>query len=280
MKRMWMFGIGIALCVSLTFPTAEARTLAEITKAGQIVVGAKADQPPWGGLDPQGRIVGWEPDLAHKLAEYLLGNPNKVRFVAVVGANRIPFLQSEKIDICWATMTNSPERAKQIDFSIPYFHSSALLMVKKDSSIKDIEDLKGKTVILIKGTMPAIVLEKLMPDAHYIKFDTTSEAMQALRDGRGVAFAQSDLQLFEILAENPQFKLVGRRFTNEIWGVGLRKGEEDIKAFVNLAISHMYHTGFLLDSVNKWWKGDYLNHIKGIAKEQFEKYMPEMYRAK
>jgi polar amino acid transport system substrate-binding protein len=280
MKRIWIFGIGIALCISLTFPTAEARTLADIIKAGELAVGSKADQPPTGGLDAQGRIVGWEPDLARKVAEYLFGDANKVRFVAVVAGNRIPFLQSGKIDICWATMAYTPERAKQIDFSIPYFAAGSLLLVKKDSPIKEIEDLKGKTTIVTKGSTQAIWLEKQLPDAHYIKFDTNSEAMQALRDGRGVAFAKDDSLLWAIAEQNSQYKVVGRSYMDEIWEVGFRKDEEDIKAFVNLAISHMYHTGFISYSLDKWWKGNYVDYMKKQTKGIFEKNLPESYKAK
>jgi len=280
MKSIWIVGLAIALSLSLTFSLAEAKTLADIMNAGKIVVGSKADHPPWGGLDAQGKIVGWEPDLCHKLAEYLFGDPNKVEFVAVVGGNRIPFLLSEKIDIIWATMTNTPKRAEVIDFSIPYFHSGALLLVKKDSPIKDLEDLNGKTAIVIKGTIPGQTLQKLVPGANYIKFDKTSEAVQALRDGRGVAFSQSDMLLYKLVEKNPEFKIVGRNYTDETWGVGFRKGEEDIKALVNLAIVHMYETGYLLDTVERWWKGDYVKYIKETADKMFIKHMPERYKAK
>ncbi len=105
--------------------------------------------------------------------------------------------------------------------------------MKKGSPIKSINDLKGKTVITIKGTTGAQGLEKLVPDANQIKFDKTSEALQALRDDRGVAFAQDDILLYKLVLEYPDYTVVGEVFNPTDWGVGFRKGENDIRESVN-----------------------------------------------
>ncbi len=249
----------------------EARSIDEIKKSGKIIIGAKGDYPPWGVINAQGKFEGWEIDLCQKYTEFLFGDPNKVEFVAVTGGNRIPFLNSGKIDIIWATMGITEDRAKVVDFSIPYFSSGVQLMVKKGSPIRSINDLKGKTVITIKGTTGAQGLEKLVPDANQIKFDKTSEALQALRDNRGVAFAQDDILLYKLVLEYPDYSVVGEVFNPTDWGVGFRKGENDIRESVNDSLRRMYREKFLQESLKKWWKGleldEYLKRIDVMFKK-------------
>ncbi|MBW1982593.1 MAG: transporter substrate-binding domain-containing protein [Deltaproteobacteria bacterium] len=271
MKRMLTLLIVVAVSLSMSFSVAQAKTLADIIKSGKIVIGVKGDYPPWGVINAKGQFEGWEIDLCHKLAEYLFGDPSKVEFVAVTGGNRIPFLNSGKIDIIWATMGYTPQRAKVVDYSIPYFKSGVQLLTKKGSGIKSIYDLKGKTVITIKGTTGAQGLAKLVPEAKQIKFDKTSEALQALRDDRGVAFAQDDILLFKLILDNPELEVVGEVFNPTDWGIGFRKGEDDIKAYVNLALRYMYQTGYLQSSLRKWWKGQELDEYLKRIDDMFSK---------
>ena len=170
----------------------------------------------------------------------------------------------------WATMGYTEERAKVVDYSIPYFKSGVQLLTKKGAGIQKLEDLSGKTVITIKGTTGAQGLEKLVPDAKQIKFDKTSEALQALRDDRGVAFAQDDILLFKLVQENPDWEVVGRVFNPTDWGVGFRKGEDDTRKYVDQALMTMYYSGFLQESLKKWWAGqeldEYLQRIDDMFK--------------
>ena len=261
----------IVVCLMISFAgIGQAKTLDEIKKAGKIVIGVKGDYPPWGVINQNNEFEGWEIDLCRKLAEFLFGDPTKVEFIAVTGGNRIPFLNTNKIDIIWCTMGITEERAKVVDFSIPYFRSGVQLLTKHDSGINDINDLKGKTVITIKGTTGAQGLEKLVPEAKQIKFDKTSEALQALRDDRGVAFAQDDILLFKLIETMPEYRVVGQVFNETDWAVAFRKGEDDIRNYVNDAIQKMYDSGFLVESLKKWWVGqemeEYVNRIHDMFK--------------
>ncbi len=269
--KKWGITIILAVLIIAVAGPVPARTLDDIKAAGKIVIGVKGDYPPWGVINKNNEFEGWEIDLCHKLAEFLFGDPEKVEFVAVTGGNRIPFLNSGKIDIIWATMGITPKRAKVVDFSIPYFKSGVQLLTKKDSGIQKLEDLKGKTVITIKGTTGAQGLDKLVPDADQIKFDKTSEALQALRDDRGVAFAQDDILLFKLVQDNPDWRVTGRVFNKTDWAVGLRKGEADIAEFVNESIRKMYKSGYMVETLKAWWAGqeldEYVNRIHDMFKE-------------
>ncbi len=271
MKKLIYLIIILSITLSFGFINAEAKTLKDIIDSGKIVIGVKGDFPPWGVINPQGKFEGWEIDLCHKLAEYLFGDPDKVEFVAVAGGSRIPFIQAGKIDIIWSTLGWTAKRQKVIDYSVPYFSSGSQLLVKKDSSIKDLEDLDGKTVIVMPGSIPAQELVKIVPGVKQLKLSKTTEALQALRDDRGVAYAQADLFLAEIARGNPEFKITGRLYAPEWWGVGIRKGEDDIKAFVNLAIRQMYETGYLKESLIKWWQGQSLENITKLVDDIYTK---------
>jgi len=268
MRKLFISSFTVLMVLSFISIAAEAKTLEEIKKAGKIVIGAKGDYPPWGVINAQGKFEGWEIDLCNKLSEYLFGDPARVEYVAVTGGNRIPFLNSGKIDIIWATMGYTEERAKVVDFSIPYFSSGVQLMVKKGSPIRSINDLRGKTVITIKGTTGAQGLERLVPDANQIKFDKTSEALQALRDDRGVAFAQDDILLYELVHDYPDYTVVGEVFNPTDWGVGFRKGENDVREYVNQSLKRMYREKVLQGSLKKWWRGieldEYLKRIDAM----------------
>jgi polar amino acid transport system substrate-binding protein len=272
MKRFLLFVLAVIFCLGVIAVPGQAKTLKDIIKSGKIVIGVKGDYPPWGVINAKNKFEGWEIDLCHKLAEYLFGDPNAVEFVAVTGGNRIPFLNSGKIDIIWATMGYTKKRAKVVDYSIPYFKSGVQLLTKKGSGLNTLEGLSGKKVITIKGTTGAQGLEKLVPDARQIKFDKTSEALQALRDDRGIAFAQDDILLFKLVQDNPDWQVVGRVFNPTDWGVGFRKGEDDIRMYVDQALLTMYHSGYLKGRLKKWWSGqeldEYLKRIDDMFKAQ------------
>ena len=271
MKRLLISVSILVLIFSVALVPAEAKSLAGIIKAGKIVIGVKADYPPWSAINEKSEFEGWEIDLCHKLAEYLFGDPQKVEFVAVTPESRIKLLTSGKIDIIWATMGITAQRAEKLQFSIPYFESGVRLLAKKGSGINSIYDLKGKNVITIKGTTGAQALAELVPGAKQIKFTKTYEAIQALRNDQGVAFAQDDLFVFTMAQYNPDLEVVGEHFNTTDWGVGIRQGEDDVKAFVDVSLRLMYESGYLQDSLRKWWGGgvldEYLRRIEKVFQE-------------
>src|SRR5207249_337614 len=129
---------------------ARADVLDDIKKKGVLVVGSKADYRPFGFLDPSGKIVGFEPDLAADVAKRL---GVKLELVPVVASNRIQFLQQGKIDLLIATMSDTPERRKIVDIVEPdYYASGTNVLVKKSEKLKSWEQLKSKKVCLIQGS--------------------------------------------------------------------------------------------------------------------------------
>lgn len=223
----------------------EVTPLEMIKNRGLLYVGVKADFPPFGYMDEKGNIVGFEIDMAKRLAEDLLGDPDALVLVPVTGTNRIPYLQAKKIDIILATMGVTAERATQVLFSDKYFQSGVQLLVPVDSNIQTLNDLKGKKVIVVPGTTGDIGLSRLVPEAELVKLSTTGECLEALRAGRGVAFAQDNVLLWRLAKQFPgEFKVVAEPFNSTEWALAARLGETDIAQWIN-------------ENLQKWQDEDY-----------------------
>src|SRR5438093_3287559 len=133
----------------LAASAANADVLDDVKKKGVLVVGTKADYRPFGYLDPSGKIIGFEADLAGDVAKRL---GVKLELLPVVASNRIQFLQQGKIDLMIATMSDTAERRKIVDIVEPnYYGSGTNVLAPKSAGIKNWEGLRGKKVCLIQG---------------------------------------------------------------------------------------------------------------------------------
>lgn len=242
--------VAVVGLIGLADWAAAASTLDKIKQRGKIIVGVKADFPPFGYVDSAGKNLGFDVDVAHLFAQALFNDPSKVELVAVTSGNRIPFLQTEKIDIIIATVTITEERAKVVEFSNPYFLSGSLLLVKKDSPLRGVEDLAGKTVAVIQGAIQDADLAELAPRANRLKFGKVSEAVLAVKGGRAEAFAQDDILILTLAKENPDLKAVGKPFRPRPYGIAVRKGDTEFIGWVNAQLARMKADG----TYDKLWK--------------------------
>ncbi|MGH7079893.1 MAG: transporter substrate-binding domain-containing protein, partial [Acetobacteraceae bacterium] len=168
---------------------ARADALQNIKSKGVLVVGVKADYPPFGYRAPNGDILGIEPDLARNVAKRL---GVKVQLVPVVAANRMQFLEQGKIDLLIATMNDTPEREKVVAIVKPdYYASGYNLMLPKSVKVTAWDQLKGKPLCAIQGSFyNKQVAEKY--GAHLIAFTGVAEALTALKQGRCIGFLYDD----------------------------------------------------------------------------------------
>lgn len=176
---------------------------AEVKSRGKLALGVKCDYPPFGYIDEASKNAGFEIDIAHQLASYAFGDPNALTLTCVTGANRVSFLTSKRIDLIEATMNYTPERAETIDFSTPYFASGVKLLVPEDSPITSFDELAGKQVISISSATASLWLTQCMKDVKQDLFAQTSQALTALNQKRGVAFAQDDTLLLDRQRRTP-----------------------------------------------------------------------------
>ncbi|WP_217595070.1 transporter substrate-binding domain-containing protein [Cohnella sp. GbtcB17] len=212
---------------------------ADVKKRGKLVVGVKVDYPPLGYLDEKGKNAGYEIGVVKKMAQYAFGDENAVEFVAVNATNRIPYLESKKIDFIAATLGVTEERKKQLDFSTNFFDGGAVTVVKKGSDIKQIPDLAGKKVIVIKGSTGSTYLEENVPTAEQIKIESNADALRALKDGRADAMFHDAVLMSEFVKTSTDYTIVGEQVAFAPMAIGVRKNEPEMLAFVNGALEQM-----------------------------------------
>ena len=184
---------------------AETDALAKIKKRGYVRVGVFSDKPPFGYVDKEGKNQGYDIYFAKRIAKDLLGDESKVKFELVEAASRVEVLVSDKVDITLANFTKTPERARVVDFSLPYMKVSLGVVSPDSAVIKSVDELKGKKLIVNKGTTADAYFTKNHPDIELVKYDQNTETFAALVDKRGTALAHDNALLFAWAKENPGF---------------------------------------------------------------------------
>ena len=228
-------------------PVAAASYLDKIKARDKLIVGVFTDKPPFGFVNEAGRYVGFDTDIGRQFAKDLLGDENKVEFVAVEPASRIPFLQSDKVDLILANMTVTPERKEAVDFTNPNLKVAVQALVPNDSAVKSLDDLATRTTIVTTGTTADIWLTKNHPDWKLLKFEKNSESLQALSAGRGDAYAQDNLVLFSWAKQNPGYRVLEEKLGDEApIAPAVKKGNTELRDWVNAELAKLGEEKFLL----------------------------------
>lgn len=220
------------------------RTLDQIKEAGTIKIGVFSDKNPFGYVDENGEYQGYDIYFAKRIAKDLLGSEDSVEFVPVEAANRVEYLQSGKVDIILANFTVTDERAEQVDFTLPYM-KVALGVVSPEGNIKSEDDLKGKKLIIVKGTTAETYFSENLPDVELVKFDEYSEAYGALLDGRGDAFSTDNTEVLAWAMNNPGFE-VGIESLGSLDTIApaVQKGNTELKNWIDEEIKSLAEEKF------------------------------------
>lgn len=178
------------------------RTVDQIKESGEIKIGVFSDKNPFGYVDNEGNYKGYDVYFAERIAKDL---GVKLNLMPVEAASRVEFLETAKVDIILANFTVTPERAEKVDFA-PAYMKVALGVVSPDSAmIKSVDELKGKTLIVVKGTTAETYFTENVPDVKLQKYDEYNEAYSALQDGRGDAFSTDNTEVLAWAKSNPGF---------------------------------------------------------------------------
>ena len=217
--------------VSVALADSTARTLDEIKESGKLVIGVFSDKKPFGYVDENGEYQGYDVYLARRLAEDL---GVELELVSVDAPNRVEYLQSAKVDIILATFTVTAERAEVVDFALPYM-KVALGVVSPDSAlITDVSELRGKTLIVSKGTTAETYFTENELEVNLLKFDTYTEAFNALLDGRGDALSTDNTEVLAWAIDNEGFTVgVESLGSLDTIAPAVQKGNEALLAWIN-----------------------------------------------
>jgi ABC-type amino acid transport/signal transduction systems, periplasmic component/domain len=217
-----------------------ASAIEQIKQRGKIRIAVFSDKPPFGFVDANGKNQGYDVYFAHRIAKDLLGDENAVEFVLTEAAARAEVLDADKVDITLANFTVTPERKEKVDFASPYMKVALGVVSPSGESITDVSQLKGKKLIVNKGTTAETYFAKNYPEIELLKYDQNTEAFQALKDGRGAALAHDNTLVFAWARENAGFT-VGITKLGDLDAIApaVKKGNAELLNWLNEEITKL-----------------------------------------
>ena len=237
------------LTLTLAGAASAASIRDDICTKGTFNVGVKYDSPPFGFVDENGDVGGFDVDLVKEIGKDLADvckKPIKINLKQVTSKNRIEFVQNGTIDLAAATATATYGRMDVVDFSNTYFIDGQRLLVPADSAIKSVRDLAGKRVGTAQGSTSEKNLKDAAPKANVVSLQQYTDAFTALQQGRVDAISTDSTILLGLRASAPdptKYKIVGDFFSNEPYGMILKQNDSKWRNFVNESLTRMADDG-------------------------------------
>jgi polar amino acid transport system substrate-binding protein len=261
MKKVLSLMISLAVVAVIAAPAvAQEGTLDKIKRTGVLTIGTRTGSPPFAYVDKQNNWVGFTIDLVEQAVipavAKEVGKAVKLEKKESTPPTRIPLLTSNAVDLIAGTMTDTPQRRESVDFSLTFFYTGAQLMVKKGSPIKSVNDLAGKRVAAQQGATNAKILREKYPNVQLREFPDQPAAFQALAQGQVDAYTNDGIQLYGLKAKSPkpdEWDVVGDFYSEEPYGMALRKGDAKFKAAVDAGIKQALESGKYFDIYEKWF---------------------------
>lgn len=238
--------------------TTAASSLDDIKKRGTIKIGVFSDKAPFGFVDSSGKNQGFDVYLAKRFAKDLLGDESKVEFVLVDAASRVSYLESKKVDIIMANFTVTDERKQKVDFANPYMKVSLGIVSPDDAKITSEDQLKGKKVIVAKGTTAETYMTKNHPDVELVKYEQYSEIFQALKDKRGDAILSDNTEVIAWAKDNPGFTVgVPSLGSADTIAPAVTKGNTELKDWINTELENLGKENYVHKAYDETLKSVY-----------------------
>jgi polar amino acid transport system substrate-binding protein len=228
-----------------------ADVLDNVKARNALIVGVKADYVPFGFRDKSGAIVGLEPDLAADAAKQL---GVALQFMPVNPANRVDLLQSGQIDLIVATMTDTPERRRTVDFVEPHYYADFTnILMRRDAPIFKWEDLKGKKLCATSAAVhiPAAIAY----GASIVTFDGTELPFEALSRGDCLGYIYNQSYIIGKLMDRRvrgEFEMPLLGIIEARWGVAVKKGEDRFKHAIEAIAASWVKSGLIFELEDKW----------------------------
>lgn len=245
--------IGLLAISWITPASINAASLEEIQERGELIVGVKDNLRPLGFRDANGNLQGLEIDIAKRLAEELLGNPDKVVLEPVTNRDRINLVLEGKVDLTIARVTITDSRARLVDFSIPYYLDGTGL-IAKDKSITQLRDLATKTIAVLNSSSTIAIVRYALPKAKLVGVDSYEEARSLIESGSVNAFAADTTLLTGWIQEYPDYRILPGNLSAEAISVVMPKGLQynQLRQRINSAIARWQTEGWLTQRAAAW----------------------------
>jgi polar amino acid transport system substrate-binding protein len=259
--RTFVLLLALALALTTAPPApAQADTLEKIKSSGTLVIGTRTGSPPFAYVNKNNEWVGFSIDLVEFLVkpevEKAVGKSIKVEKKESAPSTRIPLLTSNAVDLIAETMTDTPQRRETVDFSLTFFYTGAQFLVKKGSPIHGVNDIAGKRIATQQGSTNEKILREKYPQAQLRAFPDQPAAFQALAQGQVDAYTNDGIQLAGLKAKSPnpaEWEVVGDFYSEEPYGMAMRKGDAKFKAAVDAGLRKGFESGKYFELYDKWF---------------------------
>lgn len=244
--------MGAGLMAAAASLPALAQTVESIKSAGSVKIGMLVDFPPFGIMNENNQPDGYDADVAKLLAKEW---GVEAQIVPVTGPNRIPYLQSNQVDLLVASLGITEERAKSVDFSEPYAGISIGVFGAADAEVTKAEDLSGKTIGVARASTQDTAVTKIAPqDATIQRFDDDASAVQALLSGQVELIGVSNVVAAQIEQAAPGRFNQKLELSQQVQGIAVRKGSSELLEAVN-AFLEKVKADRQLSAIHEKWLG-------------------------
>ncbi len=239
--------------------SANESSVSAIKKRGVLRVAVFGDLPPYGWVDEHGNRVGYDVRLARQMAKDM---GVKVKFTQVNANNRVDTLNSNKADIILANFTMTPERKQVVDFAKPYMKVSVGVVSPKNSPITSASQLKGKNLIVNKGTTAENYFTK-KGGVELLKFDSKTQQFNAFKNKRAAALADDNSYLYAWVKKNPNYTVGIKNIgPNQFISPAVKKGNKSLLNWSNKEITKLTKKKFFIADYNKELKPYFGKEVK------------------
>jgi len=250
---------------TMTITGAMANTIEKAKTTGKFTLAYRESSIPFSYLGEDGKPLGFGWEMCKLIAEEVKKETGRKDLVvesqAVTSQNRIPLIQNGTVDVECGSTTNNSERGKQVTFAINYFYTGTRFLVKADSGIKSINDLKGKKVVSTTGTTNYQILRNLNDEKKYgfelLGAKDHADALLMVESGMANAFGMDDILLYGLKAsskESAKLAVVGESIQVEPYAIMFRKDDPKFQALVNKVITNSIKTGEFEKAYKKWFQ--------------------------
>jgi polar amino acid transport system substrate-binding protein len=226
-------------------------TMERILKRGRLIAGVDQNSYLMGFRNSfTGEIEGFDVDVARQIAKAVFGDEKKIQFKVVTSAERIGVLQRGEVDVVVRTMTITCDRLKEVDFSQVYYQAGQRVLVRRNSGITGVESLQEKRVCVASGSTSLNNVVNRVKTT--VSVPNWTDCLVMLQQGQTDAISTDDTILAGLAAQDPYTEVVGSRFTEEPYGVGIHKGQDDLVRFVNGVLERMRADGSWSAIYSRW----------------------------
>lgn len=234
-----------------------------IKQRGTIKIGVFSDKAPFGYVDSNGENQGFDVFIAKRFAKDLLGDESKAEFVLVDAASRVAYLESNKVDMIMANFTVTDDRKEKVNFANPYMKVSLGIVSPESAPIKSADELKGKKIIVAKGTTAETFMTENYPDVELVKYEQYSEIFQALKDGRGDGILSDNTEVIAWAKDNPGFTVgVSTLGSQDTIAPAVAKGNTELQEWINTELETLGKENFVHKA--------YEETLKSVYGDEFE----------